>query len=920
MSDVHPYPQDITADPFFVFGGLFSRKIISQMLAKVEVQNSTIFSEMVELSRQCSKESALQQGIEDIFNDHGFVCRRPKNEVTCDRILQDLMLVEIKLNKNNNDPQFWHGSQEDNAVLQTRRYLNDSKFSWALLTNGQVFRLMHKSHQLNFIDFWACDAARSGTANHNDLFLKLMTNQSFREELLSASEKERIRFTAAFQSGVANFWEKYKKRNNRPWNVGLVKAVLSVAFIRYLEDIGVIKGFESENFECSFLSPMSAREIIRRLKKITKRSSFIDTAGNALADLYDESTIESICTVLGNDSVEHDLKNIFWDQSGAIDLSDLGIQFFGDAYQLFANKNDVNGADGQYFTGSDLAKETALYFIEDEARSVSLQPDEIIFDPFVGSGQLLRALVPFFHLLLQGELRAPGIVQGMRTMAHRLRGTDVDENACWLAKLSLMIVTAESDSSIMYFADAIKKVDVFEACFKKTEGAWMSSLGISGTVRAVITNPPWKQLEIHSKQLYANEMSCALPSEKNPENWRNYKSWLKNGGSERTAQMSKKLKDLRAEHKETFHRTGGAKINVALSALDLIDRLPGSRNKKWVCFLPDTFFVGKSKIRSVVNVRRYYSFVDNVHFSGADRVMKYGVVFGGGSRSPRINCHPNGESRKYDVTEIFNRLGILPVFGSVDEALVQNVWFEYSQRETRWSDGEFNKDTQRRAGATLAKDGKGTPIRQAKGSNDDEIHSVTFVAESLTYWKDVDILPVPHWRTIVRDSRPNSTQVKILWSGKHKPGSDGIPRECLLEDSWNYLVCSKERAEAYSRILNTPLADIAVRSVAGKRHISPHHLNVLGLPELTDEQVRLVNLPTTYIEQTAMIFLTIYRLSTADAERILKLCPWLSGDERAGILRSMSLDLRESAADLIASRPRRRRGQIVPKSRTRRRS
>ena len=146
--DIHPYPQDITADPFIVFGGLLSRKLIHQHLSEIKVkENPQVFLDFVRLADQCSIEKALQQGIEDSFNRCGIPCSKVNGELTCDRFVGDRFLVEIKLDKHKNDPQFWPGSIEgENAILQTRRYLNESNRDWAILTNGKVVRFMHKNH------------------------------------------------------------------------------------------------------------------------------------------------------------------------------------------------------------------------------------------------------------------------------------------------------------------------------------------------------------------------------------------------------------------------------------------------------------------------------------------------------------------------------------------------------------------------------------------------------------------------------------------------------------------------------------------------------------------------------------------------------------------------------------------------------
>jgi hypothetical protein len=259
------------------------------------------------------------------------------------------------------------------------------------------------------------------------------------DDALERSEKERQRFNLSFEKQVQNFWNKHKSKD-RMWNVALVEAVACVAFHRCLEDCGVLPTLHPNYLPHSLLRPVSTSQLIAALKVLREQRFLTRENAQEATSILGDETLARIAKVILKEALFEEFKNLFWDSQGAVDLSDLRVSFFGDAYQLFANKTDINGVEGQYFTGSDLAKEAAVYFVEDENKG--LAKGEIIFDPFVGSGQLLRALVPFFHILIQGESRNPSIIEGMRTLVERMAGTDIDENACWLARLSLSLATS----------------------------------------------------------------------------------------------------------------------------------------------------------------------------------------------------------------------------------------------------------------------------------------------------------------------------------------------------------------------------------------------------------------------------------------------------------------------------------------------
>jgi hypothetical protein len=110
--------------------------------------------------------------------------------------------------------------------------------------------------------------------------------------------------------------------------------------------------------------------------------------------------------------------------------------------------------------------------------------------------------------------------------------------------------------------------------------------------------------------------------------------------------------------------------------------------------------------------------------------------------------------------------------------------------------------------------------------------------------------------------------------------------------------------------MNTPIADLAIRSIGSKRHINPKDLNKLGLPNLTDAQIRALASADTFVDASAAALLLVFQLSGEDARKLLNTCDWITQDERNQILDRMSGNaLLEAQA--LAQTPVRRRGQIT---------
>tara|TARA_B100001971_G_C18266320_1_gene592935 strand:- start:312 stop:3062 length:2751 start_codon:yes stop_codon:yes gene_type:complete len=892
MTDVHPYPQNITADPFMVYGGLFSRKVVETELSKMNPSQPNLFTRILADAGRCRNELALQRALERTFNNNGIACTQiNRDDPKCDRLLGSNFLVEIKVSSNDFDPQSWNGSEAgENAVEQTRGYLDEStNRKWALLTNGNVLRIMHKDASFRFLDIWICDTERHGATAQATFFEKLLNNPSYLEEVFEKSKSEVNRFSESFEENVVSFWEKYKKKSNRDWNVSLVETVLLVSLYRYLEDIGVMP-LNSINYASFSMQNLCSEKKILECLESLQNQEFITRNRHFANGLIEDDTLTRVKKVLKKPKIVKDLQRLFWIEGESVDLSDLKVSFFGDAYQLFANKHDVNGAEGQYFTGSELARDSATFLVEEERRG--LEEDEIIYDPFVGSGQLLRALVPFFHILVQDEDRSNSIINGMRLLASRFAGTDIDANACWLARLSLTIATAEKGKPFLDFSKQIKKADVFETCFGYTESRWQEKLGIEGTIKGIVTNPPWRRLRQTKNELYTIETGNPAPLKANKENWKNYQDWIKKGGAARAQKIGDELKALSIEHRETFKRSGQREVNLAISAVDFIDRIKGHNNKKWIAFLPDSFFIGSNKMRSAkdINIRKYYSYPYNDHFKDTDSVMKFGIVFGGGSKSRSLHCHPMGKG-KVNVKNVFKKLGVLPIYENTAEAQAQASWFRKSKEIDLWRHGEFHEAEQPKKGAVEDKDGMA--IRGAKKCNNKLTYRCDVNSESITKWKHFNPkISAKQSRVIVRDKRSNTRQMKILWAGLHIPGEAGLPNECYLTNAWNYLKCDKDNARYLFGLMNSPIADLAIRSIASKRNVNPKDLNKIGLPEVSAEVKDMVVATLNNYELcTSIILKIVFEMEDPAIEDLIGNCSWLSDNTKTRVLDYCSSDL-----------------------------
>jgi hypothetical protein len=130
-----------------------------------------------------------------------------------------------------------------------------------------------------------------------------------------------------------------------------------------------------------------------------------------------------------------------------------------------------------------------------------------------------------------------------------------------------------------------------------------------------------------------------------------------------------------------------------------------------------------------------------------------------------------------------------------------------------------------------------------------------------------------------------------------------------VSNAWNYLSGQKQEIRALKNLLNTPIADLAIRSIGSKRNINAKDLNKLGLPKLDSGTIETLASCTTFIDASAATLLLVFQLSREDAKKLLKTCDWISREEREQILNKMSGNALAEAQKLALT-PIRQRGQV----------
>jgi hypothetical protein len=718
---------DIYRDDFITYGGLVSSSVIEKELKRKDLE----YAEIKPYDRRALErvfsgqghEPAIQHRLKEwligTFGERVSVIDYPEgnHDLHIDRPTQTI--VEVKHNRF--DPpkplDELPGSQPaQNAVQQLFGYLLRSPRRRGVVTDGRSFRFyyyagrrnslteeetLEEARELAFEDYLEVnvqDAIDSGQWLYLHLAMRLLLEEGYLEGLIKKSRALRSVGERKFEKQVQTKLLRAQAALGREDFQCLVVLLSTVAAIRTLEDHGCLPEYRGSRYRREGLSlkdaPFSAAKYEKAIRSFfrgeTKPFEGNRFAGVATHDgqlVLDASELGLRGVRVADGSPE--LRSLFT-LLGSYDFSELSWTFWSLLYQINANRG-VSPNQGRYYTHPLIVTEIVRWFSHREARERH-RKELPIFDPCVGSGNMLRTFLSHAQALLPGW---DGPLAAAREMvATKLIGSDIDEVALWICKLSL--ATAVATRSERLTTGDIFKLNVFDT-------ADWTKVRQSPEGFAIVSNPPWErpkfQLNYAFRELFrtgslpkvgtslekAYEAFRALIVLGRPQGGRYYRLWRQiaenpelpesravlagfqsdwakfrrnyggSGGlSVRGLSLLKvirfcdeKVREVQAERSQYVERreSGGEEewlgdtSYAAMFFSRMVSSLPA--NSKFAIVQPDVFFVGKTpqRLKHLDEIERYFSFSSNKDplsgkrlFSEVDRGMRFGVVLGRAKR------------------------------------------------------------------------------------------------------------------------------------------------------------------------------------------------------------------------------------------------------------------------------------------------
>jgi hypothetical protein len=487
-----------------------------------------------------------------------------------------------------------------------------------------------------------------------------------------------------------------------------------------------------------------------------------------------------------------------------VDLSHVDHEFFGEVYQKF-----INNGNASHYTNSKLSREMANYIASrsektqmPNARAIFLEENDFILDPALGSGQLLRGLLPFHRVFFRGNSSG---IDGWRQLACHFMGRDIDEKAIWIAKVNIWLATADKGESLVKL-DEFKPLDVIEATVsRRAGGSIREALKINEdkNVSAVVCNPPW---DVFKKYQGRNE-------------------------------------EVDAETKVRIRRSlsiSTVVLNRAQIFLRIIQLLGEEfANLRYSVILPDNFFVDQNtSFRQTAegSLDFYFSYPRNLDpitkkpfFADIDRTRKFGIIFGRSQTQFRtLLCYPLGGSQRIEITEQLATIGehrVFPLFSHRTQASLIVKWKQAVSRRPNWKDGEFNQGTWRnRVGRVESETGRYHVVGGSSFTTTLSPWSKT--PERRPSWKRFsDLADSDHEkretdRTVFSDYINNS---KKLNSAAFMPSTLGV---CLIDTVLYSTECTANDYLIYDSAIFSSFVEVYGTS----QHMNSWRLCALGLP------------------------------------------------------------------------------------------
>jgi hypothetical protein len=487
-----------------------------------------------------------------------------------------------------------------------------------------------------------------------------------------------------------------------------------------------------------------------------------------------------------------------------IDLSHVDHEFFGIIYQKV-----IKNGNASHYTNSKLSREMANYVASrsektqmPNARPIFLEDDDFILDPALGSGQLLRGLLPFHRVFFRGNSSG---IDGWRRLARHFMGRDIDENAIWIAKINVWLATADKGESLLKL-DEFRPLDVISATINRRAGETIRQafkIDDAKNIAGCVSNPPWDAFKNDSRR-----------------------------GVSFDAQVVEKIKRSLSLNVR--------QLNRAQIFLRIVENLGVEcRNMRFAVILPDSIFVDKNdEIRNSLrpNLDFYFSFPRNVDpatkkriFGDVDNTRKFGIIFGRSSTVfAALRCYPFGTQAYIDLDGVLTTIGshnAFPLFSHSLQAKVVREWKRIVSRFPKWKEGEFHQTSwAQRAGRTESATGTHRVIGGSAFCDETNAWSRMPIRTSQP-WKrmssiaDSDTTLATQGRTLFSDYINNS---KKLNSASYTNGSH--------VNVINTIMYSTETLPNDWLIYDSAVFSTFVELYGTSQHINAWRLQAIGLP------------------------------------------------------------------------------------------
>ncbi len=854
-----PIINDKTHDPFIIFGGLFSRKEVTSLIDSYRNEKfENTFQEAIELKKfiintKISEERLRHKIAKNLLS--GVLSHLPKNSQG-DIFYQDVV-VEVKNYPDDLDVETITGSiknkalnRKETAVEELFRYLGDgSKNKWGVLTTGRVYRLYHFSSSDQYIEFDLFDILDSGSINHFLLLKALLMDSELRNDLFEKTKK--IREIQARNSLFSQL-EKVltsSERSDRSKAYASIVTFLTYVSIRYLEDVGVLPILSSEyrNYSLKDADNYSAENLKNSLSSFVSGKWF---NGNKQSLLSKEEQ-EAIDLKLRDEKFVSRMIKVINEYQN-FDYSDIFIDHLGGIYQEIVNKN----SEGAYYTPYIIGRKIAAYLKGiNENKKIHFEENvsKVIVDIACGSGQLLRALVPYSHLFFKDKKGFLGKNSLRRKLISRLVGIDKDPNSVFICKISLGLFGAEVGLGLS-MPRLVKEEDTLEAfCNSRSNFLEIDRKDIF----SIVTNPPWESLDFDVSMLYRKLTGNKLPKKSSnsieaKELRKDFDLWEKNNTKlieleQKRIDNTKELcEKVSAEHSDYF----SGKKNTALYFFFIIQKIIEQSKGTYVVVMPDRFFVGES---APIRDKLFHEFDGYIPFQncgsifdGVDKGTRFGIVFGRNKTKkdygslylqiPIIEDLVPKEFITYKIDKsdlMYDQNTILPFFQNVEECSLFNSWFANRTVIDSWSQGRLNLGSRSNSGDyKVGKSGQ-YKYKVVKSNGRTTSDFEQFAGKlNISFGASIDRVDERlenHYNSkkiIVPNVKRNGIR-KVLAS---------IESNCIVEHAYNF---NTDLTEKELPLIRSFSYNSLVNCLAGSYNINASLQNQLGLPMFESDEKRV---------------------------------------------------------------------------------